>query len=105
MCAGARVHHHGTQHLTDRGGGESHLLFPAKLKGWGEALAEDGWFVGHTMKGWGPGIANDVNGKPRQLTGAAFNKRKAATPTPDISNNDYAANFTDFLEGSPKDAP
>jgi arylsulfatase A-like enzyme len=79
--------------------------FPAKFKGWGEALAEHGWFVGHTMKGWGPGIANDASGKTRQLTGAAFNKRKAAPPTPGISNNDYAANFTDFLDAAPKDAP
>ena len=40
-------------------------FFPAEFKGWGEALAEHGWFVGHTMKGWGPGIAKDANGKPR----------------------------------------
>ncbi len=79
--------------------------FPAKFKSWGEALTEHGWFVGHTMKGWGPGVAKDVNGKPRLLTGAAFNKRKAEPPTSEMSNNDYAANFTDFLEVAPKDTP
>ena len=42
--------------------------FPAKFKGWGEALAEHGWFVGHTTKGWAPGVANDASGKP-QLAG------------------------------------
>lgn len=79
--------------------------FPAKFKGWGEALAEHGWTVGHTMKGWGPGSAKDANGKPREMTGVAFNKRKAAPPTPEISNNDYAANFTDFLDAAPSGKP
>ena len=79
--------------------------FPAEFKGWGEALAENGWFVGHTMKGWGPGVANDAQGKPRQMTGVPFNKRKAEPPTPDISNNDYAGNFTDFLNAAPKEKP
>ena len=79
--------------------------FPAEFKGWAEALTEHGWFVGHTMKGWGPGIANDAKGKPRLMTGAAFNKRKATPPTPEMSNNDYAGNFTDFLDAAPKDAP
>ena len=79
--------------------------FPPEFKSWGEALTEHGWFVGHTMKGWGPGVANDVNGKPRLMTGAAFNKRKAVPPTPDISNNDYAANFDDFLTAAPAGKP
>jgi len=79
--------------------------FPAEFKGWGEALAEHGWFVGHTMKGWGPGVAKDAGGKPRLMTGKAFNERKAKPPTSEISNNDYAANFTDFLDAAPKDTP
>lgn len=79
--------------------------FPVEFKGWGEALAEHGWNVGFTMKGWGPGIANDANGKPRLMTGVAYNKRKAAPPTPEISNNDYAANFDDFLDKAPADKP
>lgn len=79
--------------------------FPTEFKGWGEALAEHGWFVGHTMKGWGPGVANDANGRPRLMTGVPFNKHKAKPPTPEISNNDYASNFDDFLEAAPKDKP
>ena len=79
--------------------------FPPEFKGWAEALAEHGWFVGHTMKGWGPGIANDATGKPRQMTGKAYNSRKAAPPTGEISNNDYAGNFEDFLAAAPKDQP
>ncbi len=57
------------------------------------------------MKGWGPGVANDASGKPRQMTGIPFNKRKAEPPTKEISNNDYAANFNDFLDAAPKDKP
>ncbi len=79
--------------------------FPAEFKGWGEALAEHGWNVGYTMKGWGPGVAEDAQGKPRQMTGVPFNKRKAPPPTPEISNNDYAANFVDFLEAAPAEKP
>ncbi len=79
--------------------------FPTEFKSWGEALAEHGWFVGHTMKGWGPGIANDANGKPRQMTGLPFTKHKTVPPTPEISSNDYAANFDDFLNAAPKDKP
>lgn len=79
--------------------------FPPEFKGWGEALAEKGWNVGHTLKGWGPGVANDANGKPRLMTGVAYNKRKAPPPTPEISNNDYAGNFADFLQVAPADKP
>ncbi len=79
--------------------------FPAEYKGWMEALAENGWFAGHTQKGWGPGVAVDANGKPRRMTGIAFNEKKAKPLTPQISNNDYAANFTAFLDAAPQDKP
>lgn len=79
--------------------------FPSEFKGWGEALSEKGWNVGFTMKGWGPGVALDAAGKPRQMTGKPYNKRRAEAPTPEISNNDYAANFTDFLDAAPAGKP
>jgi arylsulfatase A-like enzyme len=79
--------------------------FPTEFKSWGEALTEHGWFVGMTNKGWAPGVANDVTGKPRLLTGKPFNARKAVPPTKDMSNNDYAANFADFLDAAPKGTP
>ncbi|HEX5104192.1 MAG TPA: sulfatase [Pirellulaceae bacterium] len=85
--------------------GKHMAYFPARLKGWPEVLAEHGWHMGFTGKGWGPGIANDASGKPRQLTGQPFNQRKAKPPTASIGNNDYAANFRDFLDAAPKDAP
>lgn len=84
----------------------NHLCyFPAEFKTWAEALGEHGWFVGFTMKGWGPGVANDANGKPRQMTGIPFNKRKATPPTPQISDDDYAGNFADFLNAAPGGKP
>ena len=79
--------------------------FPAEFKGWGEALAEHGWFVGHTTKGWAPGVANDANGKPRQMTGKAFNARKLTPPASGIGTADYAANFDDFLAAAPAGKP
>lgn len=79
--------------------------FSPEFKGWMEALAENDWFAGHTQKGWGPGVANDANGQPRLMTGIAFNAKKAKPPTPEISNNDYAANFTAFLDAAPQGKP
>jgi N-sulfoglucosamine sulfohydrolase len=79
--------------------------FPPEFKGWCEALAEHGWFVGHTQKGWAPGVAKDAAGQPRLMTGQAFNARRAKPPTSGISNNDYAANFEDFLQAAPAGTP
>jgi len=84
----------------------NHLcFFPAEFKGWGEALAENGWFVGHTTKGWGPGVALNADGKPRAMTGVAFNARRAKPATAEIGSADYAANFDDFLDAAPGGKP
>jgi hypothetical protein len=70
--------------------------FPPEFKGWCEALGEHGWFTGYTVKGWGPGVAKDADGKPRAMTGRAFNARKLTPQTSRIGGADHAANFTDF---------
>lgn len=80
-------------------------FFPTEFKTWPESLAEHGWHVGHTNKGWAPGIALGTNGKPRQLTGKAWNQHRCKPPTPQISNNDYAANFDAFLDAAPEGKP
>lgn len=85
--------------------GNHMAMFPAKLKSWPEALMSNGWFTGITGKGWGPGIANDVDGKPRKITGVNFDRRKLKPPTAQITNNDYAANFADFLNAAPEGKP
>ncbi len=89
------------RHLWQNESAANHLaVFPPHFKVWPEVLMERGWFVGYTGKGWGPGIAKTVDGKPRDLIGRSFQSRKI-TPTTSISNNDYAANFVDFLDAVP----
>ncbi len=85
--------------------GNHMAYFPAKFKGFPEALAGNGYFVGTTGKGWGPGVANDADGKARAICGKPFGRRKAAPPASGISNNDYAANFADFLDAAPPGRP
>ena len=79
--------------------------FPAKFRSYVEALGTHGYTTGMTGKGWAPGIALDKQGKRRQMTGKPYSKRKAKPPTTAISNNDYAGNFRDFLNASPKEEP
>lgn len=85
--------------------GNHMAFFPAKLKSWPEVLMDKGWHMGITGKGWGPGVANDKDGRPRQITGVPFNRRKAQPPANGMTHNDYATNFTDFLDAMPKDKP
>jgi arylsulfatase A-like enzyme len=80
-------------------------FFPVKFKTWVEALGDSGYFAGMTGKGWGPGVANDAQGKPRQMTGRPFDARKAPAPATGIAPVDYAANFADFLDAAPKGQP
>lgn len=80
-------------------------FFPPEFKTYAEALAENGYFVGMTQKGWAPGVAKDASGKPRQMAGRPFNKRTLTPPTPEISSNDYARNFSDFLDVAPAGTP
>lgn len=85
--------------------GNHMAFFPAKLKSWPEVLMDKGWHMGITGKGWGPGVANDKDGRPRLITGLPFNRRKAPPPASGMTHNDYAANFTDFLDAAPGDKP
>ncbi len=80
-------------------------FFPEKFRTYPEALAENGYFVGYTAKGWAPGVPGEINGKPRELTGKAFDSRTAEPPASGISNTDYAGNFEDFLAERPQDRP
>ncbi len=85
--------------------GNHMAVFPPKFKSWPEVLMEKGWHMGITGKGWGPGIAKDEDGKPRLITGRPFNRRSAPPPTSAVNKNDYAANFSDFLNAAPADQP
>jgi arylsulfatase A-like enzyme len=105
-CAPSRAIVLTGRHLWQNEQAGNHMAyFPAKLRSWPEVLREQGWHMGITGKGWGPGVANDADGKPRAITGNPFNRRKTQPPARAISNNDYAANFADFLDAAPQDTP
>ncbi len=67
--------------------------FPTDLPVFPSQLEKSGYCVGMTGKGWGPGQAS---GWPQNPAGVAYAKEKLDSP-PGIANNDYAANFEDFL--------
>ncbi len=79
--------------------------FPQKFKTYVEALSENGYHVGYTAKGWAPGVAGEINGVKRQLTGKPYNEHKTTPPAKFINSNDYAENFKSFIDDKPKDTP
>jgi N-sulfoglucosamine sulfohydrolase len=60
--------------------GNHMAFFPAKFGSFMERLETAGYSTGYTGKGWGPGFANDVNGKPRRITGKGFQNKTAKPP-------------------------
>ena len=80
-------------------------FFPPKFRTFMEALDQNGYHTGYTAKGWAPGVANDSTGQPRLLTGRAYNTKTTDPPTDGISNIDYAANFSDFLDARKDNKP
>ncbi len=79
--------------------------FPTEFRSFPEALTQLGFHVGTTGKGWSPGEAKDASGKERELAGKKYSKRTTKPPTTQISTNDYAGNFVDFLEESKSGEP
>jgi len=67
-------------------------------------LKENGYVIGYTQKGWEP---NDfkVHGWKEYPLGKGYNEQKLQPPAKGIVNNDYAANFADFLNECPEDKP
>jgi len=89
-----------------REAGNHNSNFPADLKVVTEALAENGYDVACTGKGWAPGNPGiKANGEVRELTGKSYQKRKLVPPTSGINVNDYAANFSDFLDNNKGQKP
>jgi N-sulfoglucosamine sulfohydrolase len=79
--------------------------FPTKYKTYAEALGDNGYHVGYTDKGWAPGVARFENGSERSLVGKPYNKKRTDPPGDFISTNDYAANFSDFLNDNTDNFP
>ncbi|WP_114751083.1 sulfatase family protein [Pleomorphovibrio marinus] len=78
--------------------------FPAQYTVYPDILEDLGYRVGYTRKGWGPGNW-EISGRTRNPAGDAFQSKELEPPTTGISNNDYAANFAEFLEGRDADQP
>lgn len=76
---------------------KKYLVFPALLE-------QSGYFVGMTGKGWGPGDFRS-EGWAHNPAGREYQKRTAKAPVSGISNNDYAANFADFLASKGAEQP
>lgn len=79
--------------------------FPLKFRSFPEGLKSVGYQTGYTGKGWGPGVAENEDGTPRELTGKAYNKIKLNPPTTGINKIDYSANFRKFLDTRDPDKP
>jgi len=80
-------------------------FFPQKFQTYAEVLVGNGYHVGHTGKGWRPGVAGKIDGKKRHLAGQPFSNKKTTPPTTGISNNDYTANFEEFLDANTDEQP
>ena len=85
----------------NREAGTHASYFPRDLPVFTEQLADAGYHVGMTGKGWAPGRAI---GWPHNPAGKSYTSKKSPSPS-GISNNDYAANFADFLQQRESDQP
>ncbi|MCC4211283.1 sulfatase family protein [Leeuwenhoekiella parthenopeia] len=82
-----------------------YIYFPPQFKTYQEALADFGYSVGYTGKGYSPGVTLKQDGTPRDVLGTNFGRHKLLPPTPEISRDDYFANFKDFIDSVPDEKP
>jgi arylsulfatase A-like enzyme len=80
-------------------------IFPPEYGIFPEALSAGGYFYASTGKVWGPGSMLDAQGKRRPYAGKVYDKAKAKPATSGITANDYAANFSTFLQDTRADQP
>ena len=79
--------------------------FPKKYVTFPDILEKSGYQIAYTGKGWGPGNWK-VNGRTRNPAGPAIQKHKIKNRTNTaISNNDYSANFEEFINNREKGKP
>ena len=69
---------------------------PSKFALFPLLLEDAGYEIGYTGKAWGPGDWQ-AGGLVRYPTGREFARRNYESVPPGIRNNNYAANFDDFL--------
>ena len=88
------------------GAGANHqCIFPPEYGIFPEALTSGGYFYASTGKVWGPGSMLDAQGKRRPYAGKVYTQAKAQPATTGMTNNDYAGNFTAFLQDTRADQP
>jgi len=78
--------------------------FPAKFEVYPELLERVGYHIGYTGKPLAPGNWKDA-GRKQNPAGKAYNEHRLEPPTSEISSCNYSANFAEFLEARPPDAP
>lgn len=84
----------------------NHVLnFPAKFKTFPEVMRDHGWLTASTGKVWGPGDPGMIDGKKRDFIEQEFADNKTKPWANGISNEDYAANFEDFLNSKEEGKP
>ena len=84
----------------------NHLAYwPEKYVSVMELMERNQYAAGSTGKGWAPGVAGNINGKPRQLTGKVYNGATLKPPASGIRPLDYAANFENFLREKEDNKP
>jgi uncharacterized sulfatase len=79
-------------------------FFPKKFTVYPDLLEAAGYHTGLTAKGAGPCNFKGA-GWAHNPAGKAWDSRTAERANKGLSNNDYAANFADFIEAKPKTAP
>lgn len=79
-------------------------LLPKKYEVYPDILEAAGYWIGYTYKGWGPGSI-EASGRSRNPAGPEFGRCECEPLTANMAKNDYPANFLDFLDQKPADAP
>jgi N-sulfoglucosamine sulfohydrolase len=105
-CAPSRASILTGRHTWQNGEACLHWNFwPTDLPVYTDLIEEAGYHIGYTGKGWAPGDWQRC-GRTRNPAGTHYNERKLTPPAgSQISTNDYAGNFADFLAARPDDAP
>ncbi len=79
--------------------------FPKGYEVYPDLLEKAGYAVGLTGKGWGPGDFKTLAGRTRNPAGPDFTGKKQEIPAKGMANDDYVANFEDFLKQRAADKP
>ena len=89
--------------LDERGSEHASRPVPGQVRQLPDLLGRAGYHVGFTGKPWSPGDLGP--GRKGNPVGPAFNSHKLTPPLSGIKDNDYTANFAEFLKKRTPGAP